>query len=131
VPASGERLWTATEGSYSPVLVAGDSLFFVSDRNELIRIDASNGQRIWGTELPLYVRDRERRRRAVFTHYGPILAGWAPCRGLGRPADPHVRPGERRAGAIRGLRGGAASHPIVVNNTLMVVTGDGRLVAYR
>jgi outer membrane protein assembly factor BamB len=30
-----------------------------------------------------------------------------------------------------GLRGGAASHPIVVNNTLMVVTGDGRLVAYR
>jgi outer membrane protein assembly factor BamB len=72
---SGERLWTATEGSYSPVLATGGSLFFVSDRNELIRLDAANGQRIWGTELPLYVRDRERRRRAVFTHFGPILAG--------------------------------------------------------
>jgi outer membrane protein assembly factor BamB len=129
--ASGERLWTATEGSYSPVLVAGDSLFFVSDRNELIRIDASTGERIWGTELPLYVRDRERRRRAVFTHYGPILAGG---RLVVASGDRQIRMFDPVSGALvqsAGLRGGAASHPIVVNNTLMVVTGDGRLVAYR
>jgi outer membrane protein assembly factor BamB len=129
--ASGERLWTATEGSYSPVLVAGDSLFFVSDRNELIRIDASTGERIWGTELPLYVRDRERRRRAVFTHYGPILAGG---RLVVASGDRQIRMFDPVSGALvgsAGLRGGAASHPIVVNNTLLVVTGDGRLVAYR
>jgi hypothetical protein len=29
------------------------------------------------------------------------------------------------------LRGGAASHPIVVDNTLMVVNSNGQLVAYR
>jgi outer membrane protein assembly factor BamB len=128
---SGERLWTATEGSYSPVLVAGDSLFFVSDRNELIRVDASNGQRIWGTELPLYVRERERRRRAVFTHFGPILAGG---RLVVASGDRQIRMFDPVSGALVqsiGLRGGAASQPIVVNNTLMVVTGDGRLTAYR
>jgi outer membrane protein assembly factor BamB len=129
--ATGERRWTATEGAYSPVLVAGGSLFFVSDRNELIRLDAETGDRIWGTELPLYVRERERRRRAVFTHYGPILAGG---RLVVASGDNQIRFFDPVGGNLVGsvnLRGGAASHPIVVNNTLMVVTGDGRLVAYR
>ncbi|KPQ14602.1 MAG: PQQ-like domain [Rhodobacteraceae bacterium HLUCCO18] len=129
--SSGERLWTATEGSYSPVLVAGGSLFFVSDRNELIRLDASDGERVWGTELPLYVRERERRRRAVFTHFGPILAGG---RLIVASGDRQIRMFDPVSGALVhtvALRGGAASHPIVVNNTLMVVTGDGRLTAYR
>lgn len=128
---TGERRWTADEGSYSPVLVAGDSIFFVSDRNELIRLDASDGSRVWGTELPLYVRERERRRRAVFSHYGPILAGGrlvlASGDGLVRFFDPVSG---APAGSVA-LRGGAASHPIVVNNTLMVVTSNGRLVAFR
>ncbi len=129
--SSGERLWTATDGSYSPVLVAGGSLFFVSDRNELIRLDASDGERIWGTELPLYVRERERRRRAVFTHFGPILAGG---RLIVASGDRQIRMFDPVSGALVqsvALRGGAASRPIVVNNTLMVVTGDGRLTAYR
>jgi outer membrane protein assembly factor BamB len=128
---SGERRWTATEGSYSPVLAAGGNLFFVSDRNELIRLDAATGERVWGTELPLYVRQRERRRKAVFTHYGPVLAGGRLVVASGdrqiRFFDPVTG---AQVGAV-GLRGGAASHPIVVSNTLMVVTGDGRLVAYR
>lgn len=129
--STGERLWTATNGSYSPVLVAGDSLFFVSDRNELIRLDAANGERVWGTELPLYVRERERRRRAVFTHYGPILAGG---RLVVASGDRQLRMFDPVSGALVqsvNLRGGAASHPIVVNNTLMVVTGGGNLVAFR
>jgi outer membrane protein assembly factor BamB len=129
--STGTRLWTANEGSYSPVLAVGGSLFFVSDRNELIRLDASNGERIWGVELPLYVRERERRRRAVFTHYGPILAGGRLVMASG---DGQIRMFDPASGQLVqsvGLRGGAASHPIVVNNTLMVVNGNGQLIAYR
>jgi outer membrane protein assembly factor BamB len=129
--ASGDRIWTAQDGAYSPILPAGDSVFFVSDRNELIRLDAATGERIWGTELPLYVRERVRRRQAVFTHYGPILAGGrlvvASNDGLIRFFDPE-------SGIVTGqvaLRGGAATHPIVVDGTLYVVSGDGRLHAYR
>lgn len=129
--STGTRLWTANEGSYSPVLAVGGSLFFVSDRNELIRLDASSGARIWGVELPLYVRERERRRRAVFTHYGPILAGGRLVMASG---DGQIRMFDPASGQLVqsvGLRGGAASRPIVVNNTLMVVNGNGQLVAYR
>ncbi|WP_224814855.1 PQQ-like beta-propeller repeat protein [Hasllibacter sp. MH4015] len=130
-PRTGGRLWTAEEGAYSPVLATGNDLFFVSDRNELIRIDAGSGARIWGTELPLYVNDRERRRRAVFTHYGPILAGG---RLIVASGDGNVRMFSPESGALVGaaeMRDGAAAHPIVVNDTLLVVTADGRLQAFR
>ena len=77
------------------------------------------------------MRERERRRRAVFTHFGPILAGG---RLIVASGDRQIRMFDPVSGALVqtvALRGGAASHPIVVNNTLMVVTGDGRLTAYR
>ncbi len=130
-PERGTRLWTADDGAYSPVLVTGGDLFFVSDRNELIRLDAGTGARIWGTALPLYVNDRERRRRAVFTHYGPILAGG---RLLIASGDGVIRMFNPESGALVGaveLGDGAAAHPIVANDTLLVVTANGRLRAFR
>lgn len=129
--ASGERIWTALDGAYSPILAAGDSVFFISDRNELIRLDAATGARIWGTELPLYVRERERRRQAVFTHYGPILAGG---RLVVASGDGAIRFFDPESGTETGqvaVRGGAATNPVVVDGTLFVVSGDGRLHAYR
>lgn len=127
----GSQLWQADEGAYSPVLHTGGDLFFISDRNELIRLDAGSGARVWGTELPLYVNDRVRRRRAVYTHFGPILAGGRLVMASG---DGNVRFFSPESGALTGaleLRQGAAAHPIVVGDTLLVVTEDGRLTAFR
>jgi len=129
--ASGERLWTATEGAYSPILTAGDSLFFVSDRNELLRIERASGARIWGTELPLFVNDRVVRRRAVFTHFGPILAGGRLVVASGDGAIRLFDPTDGGAVGELSLRSGAASNPIVMGDTLYVVSTDGRLHAYR
>ena len=128
---SGRTLWQASEGAYSPVLVTGGSVFFVSDRNELIRLDVDSGARIWGSELPLFEANRERRRKAVFGHYGPILAGG---RLVVASGDGVIRLFAPDTGALSGtlaLRGGAASHPIVVGDTLLVVSTEGRLHAYR
>lgn len=129
--ASGDRIWTARDGAYSPILPAGDSVFFVSDRNELIRLDADTGERIWGTELPLFQNRRERRRQAVFAHYGPILAGG---RLVVASSDGDIRFFDPESGEQTGtlpIRGGAAAHPIVVNETLYVVSESGQLHAYR
>ena len=129
--ASGERLWTAQDGAYSPVLPAGDSLFFVSDRNELIRVDASTGERIWGVELPLYVRERERRRKAVFTHFGPLMASGRLVVASGDGEIRFFNPEDGSALGSLDIRGGAATNPIIVGGTLYVVDADGRLNAYR
>lgn len=128
---SGQVNWQAREGAYSPMLVAGGSLFFVSDRNELIRLDATTGARIWGSELPLYEANRQSRRKAVFTHFGPILAGG---RLIVASGDGVIRMFSPESGEMTGslpLRSGAASHPVVVGDTLLVVSQDGRLHAYR
>jgi len=73
----GERIWTANEGSYSPVWPVGNSVFLVSDAAQLVRLDARNGQTIWAVDLPGY--KREKKHREAFAHYGPVLAKSRPC----------------------------------------------------
>ena len=115
----------------SPPWVTGGSVFMITDRNELVRLDAATGQRIWGTELPYYTSDRSSRREAVHAHYGPVLAGGrlivASDGGRLRGFDPV-------SGALVSsveLPDGATSNPVVAGRTLYVVTRDGQLHAFR
>ena len=128
---SGERNWTATEGAYSPVWPAGNAVFLVSDASELVRLDAATGEVVWARDLPLFKNERPRRRKAVFAHYGPVLAG-----GLLRVAsdDGQLRSFDPASGALVSsvaLPDGATSNPVVVNRTLYVVTSRGKLLAFR
>jgi outer membrane protein assembly factor BamB len=128
---NGERLWTATEGTFGTVVPAGGSLFLVSDNAELVRLDAATGARIWGTPLPDYVKAKPKKRKAAYAHYGPILAGG---RLLVASNDGVMRFFDPVSGALTGqatLPGGAASNPVVAGGTLYIVTGKGDLVAWR
>ncbi len=129
--ASGQRLWTAAEGAYSPVWPEGGSVFLVSDQAELVRLDAATGQRIWGVELPYFQTERERRRKGVFAHYGPVVAGgrvWVPSSdGVLRGFDPVDGSLVHQAE----IPGGAASNPAVAGGTLYVKGGNGQLHAFR
>jgi len=128
---NGQRIWTATEGAISPVVPAGGSLFMVSDNATLVRLDAKTGEVLWSQPLPGWVADKVRRRKAVYAHFGPVLAGgklWVGSDdGLLRSFDP-------RSGAPAGdveLPGGAATNPIVVGGTLYIVSTKGQLHAFR
>lgn len=129
--SSGEELWSATEGAMSPVLVAGGSVFAVTDQAELVRLDAETGARIWGTELPYFKRVGARKRTAVYAHYGPILAGsrlWVAS------SDGTLRAFSPVSGGLVAqveLPSGASSNPIVAGGTLYVVSSDGQLLAFR
>ncbi|MEL6960236.1 MAG: PQQ-binding-like beta-propeller repeat protein [Pseudomonadota bacterium] len=129
--ANGDRIWTATEGAVGPVWPAGDSIFLVNDLNELVRLDAGDGSAIWRVALPGFEESRERRQKTRFAHYGPIIAGnrliVASSDGLLRQFDP-------ASGALLGaveIPGGAASNPVVANQTLYVLSKRGRLLAFR
>jgi len=128
---SGERLWTADTGALGPVFPAGGSLFLVSDRNALKRIDAATGAELWSVDLPLFTKNRPRRQSEIFAHHGPILAGGrlvvASSDGLIRFFDP-------QDGAALGsvaVPGGATTAPVVAGGTLYVVSGRGQLHAFR
>lgn len=127
----GSRVWTADEAAYGPVWPVGGSVFLMSDRNRLIRLDSRTGDFIWAQPLPLHTETRERRRAEIYAHYGPLLAGG---RLVVASSDGRIRLFDPASGALNGeieLRGGAAISPIVVGGTLYVVSRDGQLHAYR
>ncbi|WP_233252436.1 PQQ-binding-like beta-propeller repeat protein [Maritimibacter sp. 55A14] len=130
---SGARLWTADTGAMGPVWPAGGSLFVLSDATELLRLDAGTGERIWGAELPGFVKARRRSRvwTQVYTHYGPVLAGG---RVIVASDDGLIRFFDPQSGALTGtteLRGGAAAAPVVVGGRLYIVSERGQLHAFQ
>ncbi len=128
---NGERIWTVEEGALSPVQVAGGSVFLISDQNELLRLDGDTGERIWTTPLPYFTKERVRRRRDIFEHYGPVLAGG---RLVVASGDGLIRFFDPTNGAALGqiaLPGGAASLPAIAGGTLYAVSGSGQLHAFR
>ncbi len=128
---NGERIWTAPEGPMSPVTVIGGSVFLVSDRNELLRLDAATGDRIWGVELPYFVGTVARRQKEVYAHYGPIMAGGQLFVGSN---DGKLRVYDPASGALKrtiDAPGGVTVNPVVAGGVLYVVTSKGALLAYR
>lgn len=128
---TGQTQWTAPDGALSPVAVAGGSVFMVNDEDQLVRLGASSGEEIWRVDMPYFTRDKQRRRRDIVAHFGPVLAGGrlviASSDGLVRTFDP-------ASGALVStvdLPGGAASAPAVAGGVLYVVTRDGKLRAFR
>lgn len=128
---SGAPIWTSGEGAIDTVLPVGDSVFLISDRNELVRLSAEDGNRIWGTRLPNFVKDRPRRQSEVFAHHGPVLAGG---RLLVASSDDTLRSFDPVSGGLTGqteVPGGASTAPVVAGQTLYVVSRKGQLLAYR
>ncbi|MEO9778375.1 MAG: PQQ-binding-like beta-propeller repeat protein [Sedimentitalea sp.] len=129
--ADGERIWTAREGALGPVWPTGDSIFSVTDQNKLVRINAADGGVIWAVDLPNFVKDKPRRRGASFANYGPILAGG---RIIVASSDGQLRFFSPENGVLTAsvpVPGGATSAPVVANQTLYVMGGDGELHAFR
>ncbi len=129
--SSGERLWTARDGALGPVWPAGDSIFAITDLNELVRMDASDGRRIWGVALPNLVKDRPKRQSEIFAHYGPIIAGG---RLIVASNDGVLRSYSPTDGALVGtteIPAGATTVPVVAAGTLYLVSTKGQLLAYR
>ncbi len=126
---SGQPVWTQTEGTLSPALPAGNSVFVVSDSAALLRLSAEDGRRLWEQSLPEWV-DPEKRRRAV-AHYGPLLAGGRLIVVSGDGLLRSFAPGTGAPLGQAALPGPAAAQPAIAARTLYLVTSDGRLHALR
>jgi len=129
--ASGEVVWSAGEGALGPVAVAGGSIFLVNDEAELVRLDAQTGEVIWTVAMPYFEADKVKKRKAIFAHYGPIMAGGriivVSSDGLLRAFDPT----DGSLTHTAEIPGGAAAQPAVAGGVLYVVGGDGQLHAFR
>jgi outer membrane protein assembly factor BamB len=129
--SSGERIWSAGEGALGPVALGGGSLFLVNDQAELVRLDAATGEVIWAVPMPYFTKDKIKRRKGIYAHYGPVLAGGrvmvVSSDGLLRAFDPT----DGTLTHTAEIPGGAATQPAVAGGVLYVVGGNGQLHAFR
>ena len=128
---SGERNWTAPYGSSGNFWIADRSLFFISDTNKLVRLEINTGKTVWLTELPSLSQKRILQSEKNIQHYGPIIAGnqliVVSSDGYFRFYDPET--GEQKSKLK--TKASATVNPIVVNETLYLITQDGKLRAFR
>ncbi|MFK5996615.1 MAG: PQQ-binding-like beta-propeller repeat protein [Rhodobacterales bacterium] len=127
---TGTRNWTVNDGSYSPVWVAGGSVFIVTDGFKLKRLNGATGAEIWSVKLPGYLKQGKRQKTA-YVHYGPVMAG---NRLIVASSDGNIRSFNPSSGAALGvvkIQGGAASQPAIVNGTLYILSGNGQLQAFK
>jgi outer membrane protein assembly factor BamB len=112
-------------------LVAGGSVFAVTDEGQLVRLDAGGGETIWSVPLGQFTTDRARRQRDVTAHYGPYAVSG---RLLVLSSDGTARFLAPDSGAELGrfaIPGGVAVPPALAGGALFVVSGNGQLHAFR
>lgn len=128
---TGDRLWTTREGATGPAWPAGNSLFQVSDRHQLLRLDAGSGEVIWAVDLPGYVKDKPGKRGRIHVHHGPILAGGQVIVASNDGQLRFFNPDDGSLTRTVDVPGGATTPPVVAGSTLYVVSSKGDLLAFR
>jgi outer membrane protein assembly factor BamB len=126
---TGQRIWELTLAGISTPAVAGEWIFTLTDDARLLAIARSTGRVRWVTQLERY-RNEEKRTNPVFWT-GPVLAGnklWiASSRGKVLSVD--VTSGA--ATELTELSSGVSLPPIVANQTLYILSDDGKITAFR
>jgi outer membrane protein assembly factor BamB len=126
---SGERQWTLPAGGLNAPWIAGDYLFLVTVEGEVICVDRTVGEVRWITRLRVF--EHETRRRNRISWVGPVLAGGrlflTSSTGDSVIIDAATGDIERDFS----LRDPVFVAPVIANETIYVVTDEGRLIALR
>jgi len=126
---TGQRIWELSLAGISTPVVAGEWIFTLTDDARLLAIARSTGRVRWVTQLPHYKNEKKKDNPIFWT--GPVLANnklWiASSRGEVYSAD--VTTGTPTL--FVDLKKPISLPPIVANQTLYILTDDGKLSAYR
>ena len=126
---SGRRLWEREVGGLQTPWLAGDWLFVQTANQSLAAIGRDDGRVRWVTDLPRYDNPEKKREPVFWT--GPVLAGGrlilAGSNGNALSVDPITG---KLIGKID-LADSSAVSPVAASGTLLLVSDDGSLQAFR
>jgi outer membrane protein assembly factor BamB len=127
--ATGQRVWERNLAGTSLPWVAGEYIFVVTIDAELVALTRGEGRVKWVTPLPRWKNPKKRKNPIIWQ--GPVLAsdGLFLTNSLGEvviasPYDGSVRSTRRVADTI-------FLPPVIADNTLYILSEDGRLSANR
>ncbi|ATE63511.1 PQQ-like beta-propeller repeat protein [Rhizorhabdus dicambivorans] len=126
---TGQRLWEINLAGIETPWVAGEWVFAVTDDAKIVCIARNSGRIRWQTQLTRY-KDAKKRNKPIGWS-GPVLAGGRLIivNTLGQIVNIGLEDG--KIGTITKLGDTIYQAPIVADNTLLVMTDKGKLVAYR
>lgn len=126
---TGERSWEADVASVHMPWVAGDYIFVVTIDGQVLCMTLRDGRVRWAAQLQRF-QDQEK-RRGLITWNGPVLAGnrliVTSSHGYAVSLSPYT--GEVQSAME--LPAGSYVDPVVVDDTLLILTEDADILAYR
>lgn len=126
---SGRRLWEREAGGIQTPWLAGDWLFVQTADQALAAIGREDGRVRWVTDLPRY-DDPEKRRDPLFWT-GPVMAGSKLILAGSNSEAVSIDPLTGRMIGKIVLKDAASLAPVAAAGTLLLVTDDGSLQAFR
>jgi outer membrane protein assembly factor BamB len=126
---SGQRIWELSLAGISTPAIAGEWIFTLTDDARLLAIARSTGRVRWVTQLDHY-KNPKKRDDPIFWN-GPVLANnklWI-VNSRGQVYDVDVTTGTPTL--FTNLKSPISLPPIVANQTLYILTNDGKISAFR
>ncbi|MFW2830043.1 PQQ-binding-like beta-propeller repeat protein [Sphingomonas sp. ID0503] len=126
---TGQRQWEINLAGIRTPWVAGDWLFVITDDARLMCIARATGKVRWISILPRW--DNEKKKKGYIGWTAPVLAGG---RLILASSDGRMANIDPETGSIQNevkVKGSVSLSPVVANDTLFILTDDGRLSAWR
>ncbi|HKT85153.1 MAG TPA: PQQ-binding-like beta-propeller repeat protein [Novosphingobium sp.] len=126
---TGQRIWELNLAGISTPSVAGDWVFTLDDKAQILAIQRNTGKVRWLTDLKRY-RKAKKKKDPVFW-VGPVLAGnrlWI-ANSLGEVST--VDPASGQVTPFTKLKDSVSQAPVVANQTLYILDDSGRITAFR
>lgn len=125
---TGKRLWQRSIGTASTPWTAGDAIFVVTSDQQIVALSRQDGGVYWMTQLQAHEKS-DRTDPVVWT--GPVLAGGRLFAVSTDGKMDAIDPQNGKILATVDLDDEADISPVVANNTLLVLTNNGTLTAWR
>ena len=125
---SGQRVWQREIGSAQMPWAAGDTILVVTGEQQLTALTRQLGDIHWVTQLPRFL-DNDKDKPIIWS--GPVLAGNRLFLVSNTGDMEEVNPIDGKIMHTERLGSQANMPPVVAENTLLVLTDDGELTAWR
>ena len=126
---SGGRVWDREIASQHMPWVAGDYVYILTTSGDVLCMTRRDGRIRWVQTLPRY--ENPEKEKDPITWSGPVLAGDRLIV-VGSSGDAiALSPYTGQAMGRLELKGKTLISPVVADDTLLILTDDGDLVAYR
>jgi outer membrane protein assembly factor BamB len=127
---TGRRVWERRAASGNTPYIAGDWMYMITTDQEIGAVNVNDARISWVADLPRWVNPEK--KKDTITWYGPVLAGGRLIVLGTSNLMLSLNPMNGETLGSQDLSDSPAPFsPVIVDGTMLVVTDDGKLTAWR